>query len=118
MAPSTPATIAPGVETATSIPQAWVNSHSLLISLMRATTLGTSNASGTIRSRVGFRSSAVAKASNLYTFAASTLTGTGVSNLAGIDYGQAIYISITSQKGTSTDGATLEGIEIIPRKHA
>ena len=43
MAPSTLATIAPGVETATSIPHAWVNSHSLRISLILATTRGTPN---------------------------------------------------------------------------
>ena len=43
MAPSTPATIAPGVETATSMPHASVNSHSLRVSLIRATTRGTPN---------------------------------------------------------------------------
>ena len=43
MAPSTPRTMAPGVETATSTPHAWVNSHSFRMSLTLATTLGTPN---------------------------------------------------------------------------
>lgn len=43
MAPSTPATMARGVETATSMPHASVNSHSFLKSLTRATTRATPN---------------------------------------------------------------------------
>jgi len=43
MAPSIDATMARGVETATSTPHASVNSHSLRISLTLATTLATPN---------------------------------------------------------------------------
>ena len=43
MAPSIAATSAPGAETATSMPHAWLNSHSLRASLTRATTLDTPN---------------------------------------------------------------------------
>src|SRR5271166_5861687 len=51
MAPSIPATMAPGVETATSIPQAWPNIHSFRRSLIRATTRGTPNSTFASRPR-------------------------------------------------------------------